>query len=378
MAKEKNAGDPAPDIQVLQAQHDALMEEVAALRAAAENNPVNSASIAPAAPKAPTRPVVEIEGAQYEFKAAEFVVDNRLVKAEEVAADESKLLALFAAAPGIFRKISALLLFVLFALSTAQASTVVINAYEAEVVATAFKNREVFPLQGLVMFYKSSTDALEIQTSGNRSKIWGGDIDSLTISGASTTAAKLAFLRTLMLESTTTNGYRYFIGRENLRFYYTTATSRVEVKYGSDRQALWTGHIDSLKCNGTTATLAYLRLLNRYRAQDCLPSTSVATIAAGAAAGSSPTVSVTGDAFSGSISVTTGTSATTGTLATVTLKITAPTGTRVTLNATGNNSLAHAVRTRATGTTTTLVLTVPTTALSDATAYTWDYTVVPY
>lgn len=354
------------------------MEEVAALRVASEQTPVNSATIAPGAPKAPHRPVVDINGDRYEFKAAEFVVDNRVVKAADVVSDEQKVLELFSAVPGIFRKISALLLFVLFALSTTQASTVVVNAYEAEVVATAFKNREVFPLQGLVMFYKSSTDALEIQTADNRSKIWGGDIDSLTISGASTTAAKLAFLRTLMLESTTTNGYRYFIGRENLRFYYTTSTSRVEVKHGSDRQALWTGHIDSLKCNGTAATLAYLRLLNRYRAQDCLPSTSVATIAAGAAAGSSPTVAVTGDAFSGSVSVTTGTSATTGTLATITLKITAPTGTRISLTPTNANSCLHAVRWYAAGTTTTLVITTPATALSDATAYTWNYTVVPY
>jgi len=64
----------------------------------------------------------------------------------------------------------------------------------------------------------------------------GGDVDSVTITGASTTAAKLAYLRTLMLESTTTGGYRVFMGRSNIEFYYNTSTSRLDIKYGKNKQ----------------------------------------------------------------------------------------------------------------------------------------------
>lgn len=272
------------------------------------------------------------------------------------------------------------LLMPFFALS-AFASTVTINANTAEVVATSFKTRDFYQLQDLLVIYRTSNEAFELQSCETRSKIWGGDIDSVTISGASTVAAKLAFLRTLMLEATTTNGYRVFVGRKDIAFNYASTTNRIDLKYGSNKQPLWFGHIDSLKIgslSSATQKLAYLRVLHTWRSQDCLPSTTAATIAAGSAAGTSPTVSVSGDAFKGSISVTTGTTATTGTLATVTLGITAPTGTRVFLNPTNNNSIAQVVRTRGTGTTTTLVLTVPATALSDATAYTWDYTVIPY
>jgi len=208
----------------------------------------------------------------------------------------------------------------------------------------------------------------------------GGDVDSVTITGASTTAAKLAYLRTLMLESTTTGGYRVFMGRSNIEFYYNTSTSRLDIKYGKNKQPLWFGSADSLQSgpSGAAAKIAYLRLINRWRASDILPTTSVATIAAGAAAGTAPTVTVSGDAFSGTISVTTGTTATTGTLATVTLKATAVTGYRVIVKATGTTSILHELRVRASATTTTLVLTVPTTALSDATAYTYDYWTIPY
>lgn len=279
---------------------------------------------------------------------------------------------------GVIEK-AVMILLMLFAFTfSAQATSVTINPYSVEVLTTT--KRDLYPLQEMLIIYRASTDAFEVQTAETRSKVWGGDIDSVTISGASTTAAKLAYLRTLMLESTTTGGYRVFMGRSNLEFNYNTVSKRLDVKYGKNKQPLWFGVADSLQSgpSGAANKIAYLRLLNRWAAQDVLPTTSVATIAAGAAAGSSPTVAVSGDAFSGTITVTTGTSATTGTLATVTLNAKAPNGWRVIVKATGDNSILHELRVKASATTTTLVLAVPTTALSNSTAYTFDYWTIPY
>lgn len=331
--------------------------------------------------KAPKKPVLsgdtfKVGGATYKVKYPVIHHKGKNITESDILEDKKLQEELVKNHPGVLVKLAALLL-LLFALAApVQASTVTINPYGAEVVTTT--SREFYPLQDLLIITRPSTDAFEIQTAATRGKIWGGDIDSVTISGASTDGDKWAFLCTVMLEATTTNGYICWLGRNDLVFSYKASNSRMTVKWGSNQQPLWFGHIDSLKANRTSVTLAYTRLLNRYRANDFLPSTSAATIAAGAAAGTSPTVTATGDAYSGSISVTTGTSATTGTLATVTLKITAATGTRVVLTPTGNNSTLHVARWRASGTTTTLVITVPTTALSDATAYTWDYHTVPY
>ena len=333
--------------------------------------------------KAPKKPALsgdtfKVAGSTYKVKYPVINHNGKEIRESDILGNKKLQEELATKHPNVLTKVAAFLLFLFAFGTTAQASTVTINSYGAEVVATGFTTREFYPLQDLLIVTRPSTDAFEIQVAETRSKIWGGDIDSVTISGASTDGDKWAFLGTVMLQASTTNGYICWLGRNNLNFSYKASNNRMTVKWGRNQQPLWFGHIDSLKANRTSVTLAYTRLLNRYRANDFLPSTSAATIAAGAAAGSSPTVSVTGDAYSGTISVTTGTTATTGTLATVTLKITAATGTRVSLTATNNNSIAHAVRTRASGTTTTLVLTVPTTALSDATAYTWDYKVVPY
>lgn len=319
-----------------------------------------------------------VEGKKYQVVYPQWQVGGITITEENLLADKTMQKALVSSGSKLVKLVGMLLLF-LFAFSFTAKAGIVINPYAVEVYTPTKK--DFFALQDLMIIYRASTDAFEVQTASTRTKVWGGDVDSVVIAGASTTALKLAYLRTLMLETNTTGGYRVFLGRNNLDFNYNSSTKRLDLKSGSNKQPLWFGSIDSLLSGptGTSAKLAYIRLLNRWQAQDCLPTTSVATIAAGAAAGSSPTVTVTGDAFSGSISVTTGaTGATTGTLATVTTKITAPTGTRVVLWPTGDNSILHNVRVKASGTTTTIVLAVPATALASATAYTWDYMVVPY
>lgn len=325
-----------------------------------------------------------VGGEDYQAKFPKFQHNGKVVTEAELLEDKALQNELVKGGFGVIRKVAgAIALLLMFAFG-ASASSVTITANGAEVVATPGQtfsdgnSRVIYPLQDLLIITRPSTDGFEIKIAETQSKVWGGDIDSVTIAGATTDGDKWAFLCTLMLQGCTTNGYICWMGRNNLEFNYKASNSRVEVKYGRNRQPLWFGHLDSLKANRVSMTLAYMRLLNRYKAEDCLPSTSVATIAAGAAAGSSPTVAVTGDAFSGSISVTTGTSATTGTLATVTLKITAPTGTRISLTPTNANACLHVARWYAAGTTTTLVITTPATALSDATAYTFNYQVETY
>jgi hypothetical protein len=320
-----------------------------------------------------------IDGSEYSLKYPTVDYQGRKVTEREVIEDESLRSSIFAAHPGLFRKMAMLLLMLLACVGYSGATSVTITAYHAEVVTAT--TRAMYPLQELLIVYRASTDGFEVQSAETRSRLWGGDVDSVTISGASTTAAKLAFMRNHLLEATTTGGYRVFLGRNNLEFSYNASSNRLDLRYGRNKQPLWFGSCDSLQSgpSGSANKIAYLRTINRYRAQDCLPTTSVATVTAGAAAGSSPTVTVTGDAFSGSISVTTGASgATTGTLATIALKITAPTGTRVVVTPTGDNSTLHASRVKWAGTTTTLVGSIPATALSSATVYTWDYQVVPY
>lgn len=386
MADEKNkpAAISAEDFEALKARLDLAEAKLAAQEEAlAEQPDYNTEAVTTKTSSKPklSGETFKVGNDTYRVKYPVIVHNSKNISEADILADKELQKDLVANHPGVLQKLAAFLLF-LFAFNLAQASTVTVSANGAEVVATGYTTREFYALQDLMFIHRASTDGFEIQVTETRSKIWGGDIDSVLVTGISNDSAgavaKRAFFRTLMLEATTTNGYRVFIGRNNLEYYFKTSNNRLDVKYSRNKQPLWFGHIDSLKCNGTSATLAYLRTLNRYRAQDCLPSTSVATIAAGAAAGSSPTVSVTGDAFSGSISVTTGTSATTGTLATVTLKITAPTGTRISLTGTNDNTCLHAVRWRGSGTTTTLVITVPATALSDATTYTWNYAVVTY
>ncbi len=386
MADEKTKSAAAPDDLEAIKQRLELAEAKLAAQEDALNNPQYEVTAESVTSKGKKRATLsgqtfKVGNDKYRVKYPVINHAGRNITEADILADGELQKELVAKHPGVLTKITAILL-LLFAFMSAQASTVTVTANGAEVVATGYTTREFYALQDLMFIHRASNDAFEIQITETRSKVWGGDIDSVLVTGISNDSAgavsKLAFFRTLMLEATTTNGYRVFIGRNNLEYYFKTSSNRLDVKYSRNRQPLWFGHIDSLKCNGTSATLAYLRLLKRYKAQDCLPSTSVATIAAGAAAGSSPTVAVTGDAFSGSISVTTGTSATTGILATVTLKITAPTGTRISLTPTNANATLHFLRVYAAGTTTTLVITVPTTALADATAYTYNYTVVPY
>jgi hypothetical protein len=113
-----------------------------------------------------------------------------------------------------------------------------------------------------------------------------------------------------------------------------------------------------------------------------LSATKVApTIVAGAGAGSGPTVSITGDDVAGIISVTTGSTPTaSATVATITFAVALLTGAHVILQPTGANARGltylQVYCDDANTTTAHFVLSVGSSALTGATAYTWLYHVV--
>lgn len=110
-----------------------------------------------------------------------------------------------------------------------------------------------------------------------------------------------------------------------------------------------------------------------------LLSTAVAapTIAAGSAAGTGPTVAVSGTDLAGTVSVTTGTSPGTGTVATVTFNVAFGSAPRAVMLTPANAATAAAVADwyAGTATTTTFVLGAGV-ALAASTAYVWNYLVV--
>lgn len=364
--------------QVLEQQNEKIVALEAALNAPVD---VPEAAVkSKPATAALTGEAFGYNGERYRLKYPTIYLDGKQYSEADVLADKPLQARIVSEGYGVVEKLAMLMLFVLFSFGV-QASTVAININTAEVVATSFKTREFYPLGELLIIYRVSNEAFEIQNAATRSKIWGGDIDSVSITGLTTAAQKLAYLGNLMLTANTTNGYKVYMGRSNLEYSYSLSNNRLNVNYGRNKQPLWFGHIDSLKVgalSGASAKLTYLRSLHKWRSQDVLPFAAAPTIAAGAAAGGSPTVSVTGDAFSGTITVTPGSSPTTGTLATITLNITAPTGTRVVVSPTGDNSTLHYTRVKYVGTATTIVLSVPASALTTAVPYTWDYETTPY
>jgi len=72
---------------------------------------------------------------------------------------------------GVIEKV-AMFLLMLFAFSfSAQATSVTINAHSAEVITTT--TRSVYQLREMLIIYRASTDAFEIQTAETRSRVWG-------------------------------------------------------------------------------------------------------------------------------------------------------------------------------------------------------------
>lgn len=98
-----------------------------------------------------------------------------------------------------------------------------------------------------------------------------------------------------------------------------------------------------------------------------------ATITAGAAAGTSPTVAISGNKYAGTITITTGTSATTGVLATVDLKVQDATSNTVILFPADLDAAGAAAKVFVGSTATGFTINVGTSALANSTAHIWNY-----
>ena len=373
----------------LAADFDALAARVSALEELVTAN----AAVAPAGESITSKPkkvtltqeTFKVDGAEYRLKYPHFSLEGAKVTQDEVLADKELQKKLVKSGSGVIAKVVAAIAALFIMLTPAMADTVVINPSTVEVVTSTGSVRTMYTANDLIYIYRSSNDAFEVQVKTTRSKIWGGDVDSVTISGASSTSLKLAQLRLWFLETTTTTGYRSFIGRGNLRWKYTASTNRLNLDAASNGQMLWFGSIDSLQVSGVSGAsnkLTWLRAsANRlFTAGGILTAGSAATVAAGAAAGTSPTVSVAGNATAGEITLVTGGSTTsTGVIATITLPVTAPNGIRISRAPSNDNAAQHDTRVFWTTTTNTIVLNATGTALTaGGTNYKWFYTAVSY
>lgn len=269
-----------------------------------------------------------------------------------------------------------------FALS-ASAQTLTLTAHSAEVSGAA-KN-QLYGLNTLYFAYNTDTDLFEAFEVETRNKVYSGAVSTVTISGVSTAAGKIAWIENTHVKCNT-GLFNHLVPKDGLLLRYRTSGKAAEIfgRISEGKKALWAGHLDSIKTASTDSTTALRLTALRKIVRGSTPqlvgnNVNAATIAAGAAAGASPTIAVTGNGLSGEITLTTGTTATTtGVLCTVTLPVAFPNGARVSITASDSDAAVHVARVFATTTASTVVLNAAGTALSDATQYKWFYTVTGY
>lgn len=265
--------------------------------------------------------------------------------------------------------------------TAANTQTIAITPSSLEVITAGAASRAFYDLDDVFLRYKSGKVTVYDAASGRQ--LFYGDTSEVSVTGASHWGAKAAKFTTWYQHCTTTGGYRYWLPKRNVNVIYKGGDTSVKLVNAVTKNLMLETAIDSVKISGVTgasAMLTYLRgqyYLEGDRDRLSLPSTP--TIAAGAAAGSSPTIAVAGTGTDFKITLTTGTTAlNSGVLATVTLPVTYPTGVIATITNGDSDSAAHAVRVFTTTTASTVVLNATATALSDATQYVWYVHVAGY
>lgn len=263
-------------------------------------------------------------------------------------------------------------------LFTQAATSVAISPTSVVITNTSPAGNVIKPLTSCYFAYKSGS-SFQVFDENNR-RIFNGDIDDATFAAADTTdALKEARLANYCFKVRITSSWYYYFPKGGDLTYTATGTT-LRLKQGMHD---FTFQIDSIYAGATDTTtalkLTYLKNnFNRVPDLQLFTSGGAATVAAGAAAGSSPTVSVSGNGVSGTLTVTTGTSATTGVLATITLPVSFPNGCRAVLTPADSDAAAGAAKIFVTTTASTVVVNVGTAALTDATQYLWNYTVTGY
>lgn len=225
----------------------------------------------------------------------------------------------------------------------ASAQTITLTNTALEVVTSGASSRTFYDLDQVYYSYKAGKVTVMESTTG--STLFSGDTSEVTISGINTWANKLAKLNVWYQDATHTNGYRYFLPRAGVAYRYRTSTNLITIFDAARKNVLLETSIDSVKISGVTGAankLTYLRakaFLEKFRQRQDVG--EAATIAAGPAAGTSPTVAILSQGSSGRITVTPGSSTTTNAvICTVTLPVTYPNGTFITLTDGATNSNA--------------------------------------
>lgn len=264
-------------------------------------------------------------------------------------------------------------LVLLFSLSALQAQTLTLTAGEAEVTGTA--KTHLYPLGNLYFIYNNTTGGFEAREVETRAVVYAANISTVTISGLSTAASKIAWLENTHVKANT-GRYSTLVPQSDLAVRYRTSGKGVDLlsRFSSGKTPIWYGHIDSVKTASTDSTTALRLVALRQMVRGATPMlignpAKTPTIAAGAAAGASPTISIAGSAISGEITLTTGSSTTsTGVVATVTLPVSFPNGCDVFITPASDVAGPCAGRTFVTTTANTFLLNAITTAWTASTA----------
>lgn len=264
---------------------------------------------------------------------------------------------------------------------SASAQTLTFTAGLAEVATSTTKN-DLYNPDDLYFIYNTSTGGFEARLVETRAVVYAANISTVTISGLSTAASKLTWLENTHVKANS-GIYNILVPKDGLAVRYRVSGKRTELsgRYTMNQSSLWNGHLDSVKTASTDTTsalrLAALRkMVRRGTTTNISNSTSgVATIAAGAAAGASPTVTIDGDNLSGEITINTGSSTTTtGIIATITFPVACPNKCYLFLEESGAASALEDNDVSVTTTTSTAVLSASGNALTASTNnFKWFY-----
>lgn len=267
------------------------------------------------------------------------------------------------------------------AITSITAQTIALTPTSVEVIGASGVTRAFYDLDEVYLKYK--TGVVTVYEAASGSQIFTGDTTAFSATGASHWTAQAAKLTQWFQNCTKTDGYSYWIPKRGVQLVYKTSDTSVKLVHGITKKLLLATALDSVKISGVTTVtniLAYLRAQYfQEAARDAMTLPNTATIAADTSAGSSPTIAVTGNGVAGLITLTTGTTAkATGNIFAVTLPVTYPTGTFVTLTAGNTTAGVQIARVFVEGSTNKFTVKCSGTALSDATQYKWHYRVSGY
>ncbi len=259
-------------------------------------------------------------------------------------------------------------------LSPLGAQTLTLTAGSAEVVSSGVKNH-LYGLDDLYFTYNRNTEVFEARLVETRASVYKANISTVSIAGLSTANQKLAWLENTHLRANTAQ-FNHLLPKNGIAVRYNVSGKSTHIlsRYSSREANLWSGHMDSIKTSATDSTTAMRLVALRNIVRGATPQligtdARAPTIAAGAAAGGSPTVSIVGNGLSGEIDIDTGTSTTTtGVIATVTLPVACPNGCRVVLTPSSTFAATMVARVFATTTAAGFALNAAGTAVTASTA----------